>query len=462
MSLAIILMTCNLVTVALAILTIVHIVALRKSKPVIWLFFLIACLLIGSFSAVALFLTETLNEKVLFFYLRALSTLFIPTVWLYFISSVFGYLNWLHKRSVSFLMFAPAIINFLLIVFPSTRSLLFTDFQLFAYHGLSLISFKLENTYFVFAAWSTALMFFSLGLGVFIFIKESHERCWQIFTLNIGFLVAFVGYLSTDPSLDWIVASSFSILVTQAGIFYALVRLRLLNVTPLIRLHEDLEFRNQLLALLAHDLTGFAESQSILSMSLQKNVGLDDQKKLELLSNSVNASQDLVQNLVVWAKSQNTQFKVQKNIFEWNTLIRESIEQLATQAAIKNISIDFAALPAPLLTMGDSEMLSSVFRNVLNNAIRATPEGKKIFIALSTNKSHVEVKIQDQGKGIEARELERIRKITKEFSLTGLSKAQGAGIGLMIARHFISLHEGNFHIDSNLGIGTEVFFSIPL
>jgi signal transduction histidine kinase len=563
-SFAVILILCNIATVILAILAMVHTERLRKMRSARWLLVLTAWLLIGSCCSLGIFIGDGLEEKVTFFYLRAMGTIFFPVCWLYFVSAIFGRWNWLHKKWVMVFMLAPSTINFLMVAFPATRPLLFTHFQPLSYRGISVVQFELESWYRRFYAWSMILMLCSYVISAIAFAKEQGYRRRQVLILNMGFCAALVSYFFASPeNLHWIVASSFSILFTQIGITVAVIRHRLLSAVPLamvqifqklpdpvlviddmkrlmgandkamsffglpenylgqpienllpavsltpgelvlkdksqashhfhlalekvggetesspgtviffrdigtqkneeLLLNQGLEFRARLLGHFAHDLTGFVESQAVMSQTLQKNVGAEHRQQLELLSSSAQASQDLVGNIMSWAKSQSMQFQPEKNPFEWNCLLQETIEQMQSRLTIKGVAIAFTSTQKPILGVGDSEMLASVFRNILSNSVRATPQGKKIYVSLETKQRHAEIKIRDEGCGMETEKLDRIRELSKEFLLAGVSKTHGSGIGLMIARHFISLHQGHFQIDSSLDSGTEVFFSIPL
>lgn len=229
-----------------------------------------------------------------------------------------------------------------------------------------------------------------------------------------------------------------------------------------LRLHEDIEFRARLLALLAHDLSGFVEAHALITQSLQKSIGSGHNQHFELLESSSMASQNLINNVMDWVQNQPMNFQPIKKYFEWNSLLKDLIMQTQSRFAVKGVELNLVSSSEQIYTEGDPEMMASVLRNILFNAVRATPNGKKIYINLDVNAGFLEVKIRDEGHGIEAEELFRICEASKEFVLSGVSKTHGSGIGLMIARHFISLHQGRFSMNSSPSKGTEVLFAIPL
>ncbi len=128
---------------------------------------------------------------------------------------------------------------------------------------------------------------------------------------------------------------------------------------------------------------------------------------------------------------------------------------------MKEVEVIFKSHGA-ILTTGDSEMMASVLRNILSNAIRASDRQKKILVTILQSSPLVTITVSDQGHGMSAQELQRILEASNTFKITGVSKTHGAGIGLMLARYFLSLHRGSFSMESMLGVGTEVVFSIPL
>lgn len=208
--------------------------------------------------------------------------------------------------------------------------------------------------------------------------------------------------------------------------------------------------------------TNKTESQAVIALDLQKKVDQSHQPQLELLTSSAMASQQLVQNMMTWVQTQSLRFKINNRPFDWRFLIEESLEQMEGLLRLKGIEVHFNSASNPVIAMGDSEMLGSVIRNVLSNSVRASSAGKKIFINLELGIDGVEIKVRDEGCGIDNTELQRILENSSEFLVSGVSKTQGSGIGLMLVRHFISLHRGHFDVKSQLGIGTEVFISVPL
>lgn len=231
------------------------------------------------------------------------------------------------------------------------------------------------------------------------------------------------------------------------------------------RLNENLEFKARLLALVSHDLAGHIESQALITSSLQSEVeGTSLKNRVELLASSTMASQGFVDNIVSWVQGQGSHFELIRKEFEWNILIRECIEDLEYAWKPKKIDIQFESTHELLVGQGDSNMLASVVRNILSNAIRATPDNNQIQIFLSTFRNSVEVSFVDHGIGMNDELISDLNNDSTDLTFKSEMKTgyKSYGIGLKIVKYFISRHRGKFLIESQLGSGTRVSIGLPL
>ncbi|MEA9357246.1 ATP-binding protein [Bacteriovorax sp. PP10] len=229
------------------------------------------------------------------------------------------------------------------------------------------------------------------------------------------------------------------------------------------RLNENLEFKARLLSLITHDFMGQIEAQTLVSASLHEDVIDSSMKeKIDLLTTSTSASQGFMENVLSWVKSQKDNFEVINKDFEWNTLVKECIEEQSSLCKMKNIKIDFQSDSWPLIGQGDSNMLASVIRNLLTNAIRATNNAQSIKVNLYSSNQVVKVEIIDRGVGMNEDVLQKIRNLSSSFIFVNENQSEfgSFGIGLMIVKHFLSLHRGELFIESTLNQGTVVSFEI--
>lgn len=218
-------------------------------------------------------------------------------------------------------------------------------------------------------------------------------------------------------------------------------------------LNNNLELKSKLLSLIAHDFSGFVQAQTVLSSDLEKRVQPGLRENAEALTESVFASKEFMENVMRWADLQNSGFQPVICPFEIVTLVRDAVQSQTPMLRIKGIEVVLKHSLDTIVVEGDSVMLGSAVRNVLNNAIRASSDKSKIHILISTTESQVEIEIRDEGHGMD---------ISRPGEQTSESPSGGFGIGLTLAKKFMSLHDGSLQIESQLNLGTAVRLTLPL
>jgi CheY-like chemotaxis protein len=124
------------------------------------------------------------------------------------------------------------------------------------------------------------------------------------------------------------------------------------------------------------------------------------------------------------------------------------------------LNVDLPSEPMPL--RGDAVRLTQAFVNILNNAAKYTPDGGEISLRAAVLDSEIEVRIRDNGKGIEPDKLERVFDLFMQVEPNADTALGGLGVGLALVRRVIELHAGNVQAHSEgLGRGSELVTRIP-
>jgi signal transduction histidine kinase len=110
----------------------------------------------------------------------------------------------------------------------------------------------------------------------------------------------------------------------------------------------------------------------------------------------------------------------------------------------------------------DPERMEEVLTNLVDNAIKYSPEGGKIAITGRTNRDHVEVTVSDNGIGIPRRELGRVFERFRRGENSQVQKVRGMGLGLYICKSIVEAHGGKIEVSSEAGKGSEFTFTLPL
>ena len=142
-------------------------------------------------------------------------------------------------------------------------------------------------------------------------------------------------------------------------------------------------------------------------------------------------------------------------------IVSRCVNVLEKTAKDKKLSIKLDT-PADLpKVLGDHKRLSQVFLNLLDNAIKYTPEGGSITVGANSKEKIVQVDIPDTGIGIAEKDLPRIFERFYRVDKARSRELGGTGLGLSIVKHIIQAHSGQIWVQSTLGRGSTFSFTIP-
>lgn len=145
--------------------------------------------------------------------------------------------------------------------------------------------------------------------------------------------------------------------------------------------------------------------------------------------------------------------------YQMNKQIESVLLMLEPQWSAKNITLDISL--DETIICGDEDLLSQVFINLLNNAIKFTPENGNIYVNLSSNEDGIECKISDTGIGISPQDQPRIFERFYKADKSRDRSLGGNGLGLSIVKKIIDLHGGKISLRSEIGKGTEFIILLP-
>ena len=169
----------------------------------------------------------------------------------------------------------------------------------------------------------------------------------------------------------------------------------------------------------------------------------------------------LLENLMDWARMQTEDYTFEPEVIDITEIAQRSIEMLHHLAENKNI--DFHLHPGEeIKCTGNKNMTATIFRNLIGNAIKFTPEGGEIQITARKKNGFCEISIQDNGIGIPENDLPRLFKIDEHLTTVGTNDEKGTGLGLIICRDFVKKQRGSIGVESKYGEGSRFYFTLPL
>ncbi len=180
-----------------------------------------------------------------------------------------------------------------------------------------------------------------------------------------------------------------------------------------------------------------------------------------MIVQSCNNATNLLKNLLDWSRSQTGRMTFNRLRFDLIGLVNEITVIYCDIAVQKKINI-LKELPAELQIWGDVNMISTVLRNLISNAIKFTYPGGNITLSVTKTNSEALVKVIDNGVGIPEVALDKLFKISSKFSTSGTQNEEGTGLGLILCKDFIDKHNGKIGVESVLGKGSTFWFSLPV
>lgn len=166
----------------------------------------------------------------------------------------------------------------------------------------------------------------------------------------------------------------------------------------------------------------------------------------------------IVEDLLDFSRLQSGRFSYNMELCDVIAELSEAVLTLTDTAKRNDIKIDFTEPNNIPPVMGDPIRLQQVFMNIIDNAIKYTPEGGTIVIDASVNGGHIQIMISDNGKGIPAEDLEHV----KQKFFKAKNSTRGSGIGLAVANEIIENHKGLLDIASTEHVGTTVSINLPI
>ncbi len=167
----------------------------------------------------------------------------------------------------------------------------------------------------------------------------------------------------------------------------------------------------------------------------------------------------LLENLLTWSKSQRGKLTVEASKFNLSKVVETNVNLVKLSAEKKNISL-VVDIKDEICAFADREMVSTVLRNLLTNAVKFTEAGKKVRIEVEETEALNRVSIIDEGVGIPAADLDRLFRIEDKIKTDGTAGEKGTGLGLIICKEFVEINGGSIEVSSEPGSGSTFTFTI--
>lgn len=318
------------------------------------------------------------------------------------------------------------------------------------------------------STWANSLLLLVLTIGAVLIITHFPQAVSLFLFFWIGTIWAAFSIWVFDTFYIWVPLVSPLVLLILIWVLYiGYHALRIEKAHAELQQEQrylsDLEqLKNNFISLISHDLkTPIAKIQAVIDrLDAEKNIPdsmHEDFGNLKIYSEELNR---YIQSILKVLRVESRDFQILKEVADLNEVIETVVERLKPVAKTKNVHIDLTLEPMFLIEF-DVTLMTEVFLNLVENAIKYTSANGQVFIRTKETDTEILIEIQDTGEGIAA---EDQMHIWKKF-VRGRNqdqKTKGTGLGLYLVKYFIELHGGNITLKSDVGVGTTFYVRLPI
>jgi PAS domain S-box-containing protein len=229
-------------------------------------------------------------------------------------------------------------------------------------------------------------------------------------------------------------------------------------------LSKTISAKNKLFSIIAHDLRNpFNSLLGLTELIIERYDSLSSEELLQFIKDLNNASKStyaLLLNLLDWSRSQRNKIDLHPEPYILRELVDESLETFEGMLEKKRIKVK-VDIPQFISVFVDKPTIETVFRNLISNAIKFSPEGKNIFISVKKVDTKIEIETRDEGVGIPKEHLRTIFSIEGQYSTRGTNKEKGTGLGLMLCKDFVERNGGEISVESKVNAGSAFTIILP-
>jgi signal transduction histidine kinase len=374
---------------------------------------------------------------------------------------------------------APAWLAFIVLGALAAAAVLsiFTGdvFPLCFVEGVGLTPFKKASEYVISAILAGSIVLVA-GNRHAISLQE-RRLLMAAFGVNIASELVFTLYVSSSGYQNLIghMLKIGSICLAYQALFASKVRSRLALIRELEastrRLEQseaDLQRANlskdKFFSILAHDLRNPISGLLTLSELLAHRFdGLDERRIRELclmLHDGARQSSELLECILQWARAQMGKLQAQPSPVRLAELCEGIADLQRTAAKSKDIRLLCQVRPDATV-YADENMVATVLRNILSNAVKFTPRGGEVVCSSRPQDAWECITIKDTGIGMSSEDTEKLFRIDVHFTSPGTEAERGAGIGLILCKELVELNKGRIGVESEPGVGSTFMVRLP-
>ncbi len=232
-----------------------------------------------------------------------------------------------------------------------------------------------------------------------------------------------------------------------------------------IERHKKLDkLKDDFINTVSHELrTPLSITKEAISLVLEKVQGEINDQQTEILTiakNNIERLARIINGLLDISKIESGKVEVRKEDINLQSLAREVAQSFEGKARERGLEIRLSLPEGPIMAYADEDKLAQIFTNLIDNSVKFTPSGT-IEIRAEEKTGHIECAVRDSGIGIASADLPKIFDRFTQFGRKDGPGEKGTGLGLSIVKGLVEVHGGDIRVESTVGQGTEVIFTLP-
>jgi two-component system, sensor histidine kinase and response regulator len=230
-------------------------------------------------------------------------------------------------------------------------------------------------------------------------------------------------------------------------------------------LQEANDAKDKFFSILAHDLKNpFNSLIGLSDLLIEDYHDFSEKEIMEMLHRIRQTSEitySLLENLLDWSRVQSGSITYNPEPVKLRELITDVIDLNQSHAYAKAIAVNYES-DEEIFVNADKNMLRTIIRNLVSNAIKFTEKGGRVSVISSRNSENIIIIVEDTGIGMDSITLQQLFKISEKVKTYGTGEESGTGLGLIIAQEFVEKHQGTIAVQSIQGKGSKFTVSIPI
>jgi len=297
--------------------------------------------------------------------------------------------------------------------------------------------------------WKTG--WFRICMTLFIFTSLIFLYRWRIASL-----------LKRQKRLEHIVKEKTIKAVRQS------LELQTMNEELLIQKEEltiAVATKDKFFSIIAHDLRGpLGGFMGLSEMMANETILIEPDEMMEMtkaLNQSARNIYNLLENLLKWSQMQHGRTAFKPQVLDLNDVVNECLKLFVEATHKKDIRL-VGEIPLGYEVYADTNMLKTIIRNMVSNAIKFTARGGRVSISarFEENKTAI-ISVRDEGIGINDEMISNLFRINVNHGRPGTEGEHSTGLGLLLCKEFVEKHGGKIWVESEVGKGSIFYFSMP-